>query len=335
MNKLIHLALATTLLLSQAACTTREAGSDTREAGSDSRIPILFDTDANNELDDQHALAYLLFNEEVFHTVGITVNATRHGGDIDEQLEEALRVIKLCDWGGKVALKAGANGSFADILPHLGEADYDGKEAVDFIIAESLKPRDQKLLLLPVGKLTNMALALVKEPAIAEKVKILWLGANYPAPGEYNLDNDTAALNYILNHTVPFDMALVRYGEPSGTAAVMASQSEINERMPGKGPRVEEAVVGRHGGSFHTIGDYSVDLFAHIDYYDEGKHRSLFDMAAVAIVKNPEWAKRREIPAPLYVHDAWQERPGNPRTIGLWEHFDRDLIMQDFYTSFP
>ena len=25
-------------------------------------IPVIFDTDANNELDDQHALAYLLFS---------------------------------------------------------------------------------------------------------------------------------------------------------------------------------------------------------------------------------------------------------------------------------
>jgi inosine-uridine nucleoside N-ribohydrolase len=307
----------------------------TQDADQDNRIPVLFDTDANNELDDQHALAYLLFNEEVFNTVGITVNATRNGGGIEEQVEEALRVIKLCNMEGKVPLKAGADGNFPEILPQLGEASYDGKEAVDFIIAESMKKRDQKLLLLPVGKLTNIALALVKEPAIAERVEVLWLGANYPAPGEYNLDNDTAALNYILDHKVPFDLALVRYGEPSGTAAVLASQTEINERMPGKGPYVEEPVEGRHGESFHTFGDYSVNLFEHIEYYDEGKHRSLFDMAAVAIVKNPEWAKRREIPAPLYVHDAWQERPGNPRKIGLWEHFDRDLIMQDFYASFP
>ena len=26
-------------------------------------IPVIFDTDANNELDDQHALAYLLLNQ--------------------------------------------------------------------------------------------------------------------------------------------------------------------------------------------------------------------------------------------------------------------------------
>lgn len=48
-------------------------------------IPVIFDTDANNELDDQHALAYLLLNEETFDVLGITVNATRSGGEIEDR----------------------------------------------------------------------------------------------------------------------------------------------------------------------------------------------------------------------------------------------------------
>ena len=39
-----------------------------------------------------------------------------------------------------------------------------------------------------------------------------------------------------------------------------------------------------------------------------------------------------EIPAPRLVEGAWQERPENARRITLWEHFDRDAILQDFYT---
>jgi hypothetical protein len=38
---------------------------------------VILDTDANNELDDQHAIAYLLFNGQVFDVEGITVNRTR------------------------------------------------------------------------------------------------------------------------------------------------------------------------------------------------------------------------------------------------------------------
>ena len=43
-------------------------------------IRVILDTDANNELDDQHAIAYMLFNGDTFHVEAITVNRTRNGG---------------------------------------------------------------------------------------------------------------------------------------------------------------------------------------------------------------------------------------------------------------
>ena len=43
---------------------------------------VILDTDANNELDDQHAIAYMLFNGDYFQVEGITVNRTFNGGDI-------------------------------------------------------------------------------------------------------------------------------------------------------------------------------------------------------------------------------------------------------------
>ena len=52
-------------------------------------------------------------------------------------------------------------------------------------------------------------------------------------------------------------------------------------------------MTGRHGGAFTNFGDYSVDLFEHIDLYGDPPSRALFDMAAVAIVKNPAWATLR------------------------------------------
>jgi purine nucleosidase len=130
---------------------------------------------------------------------------------------------------------------------------------------------------------------------------------------------------------VPFEIALVRWGRPSGTAAVRVTREEIRARMPGKGPRVAVPVAGRNGGQFTTFGDYSVDLFDHIEMSGDPPARALFDMAAVAIVKNPAWAHPVRIPAPQLVDSKWVERPANPRTIVLWENFDRDAIMKDFY----
>lgn len=304
-----------------------------QEMAQDDRVRVILDTDANNELDDQHAMAYIFFNDNVFNTLGVTVNATFNGGDIQGHYNEAKRVMQLCNVFGKIPLFKGANGSFEEIRPHVNEEDFDGHEAVNFIIEQAHAVDGEQLVLLPVGKLTNIALALEKDPSIASKVRIVWLGSNYPEPGEYNQDNDPESMNYILNVDVPFEMVTVRYGKSTGTGAVTANRNEINENMPGKGPVATEPVTGRHGGTFENFGDYSVNLYEHIDTYDSAGTRSLFDMAAVAIVKNPNWAERVEIPAPILIENEWQERPDNQRKMVLWENFDKKAIMADFFDS--
>ena len=297
------------------------------------KIRVIFDTDANNELDDQHAQAYLLFSGQTFAVEGITVNATKNGGNITEQYAEAERVLKLCNLYGKIPLLKGANAGFFEIKDHLNAADFDGAEAVNFILQQANVQDTRPLVIIAVGKLTNVALALQKDPAIAQRVRVVWLGSNYPEPGEYNQDNDTTALNYVLNTRVPFEMVTVRYGESSGTDAVRVTQNEINQRMPGKGPTITEPVTGRHQVAFNNFGDYSVNLFQHIQYHGNPPARALFDMAAVAIVKNPAWASAKKISSPLLYNNVWEERPGNPRKITVWENFDRDKIMADFYQT--
>ena len=297
------------------------------------KLRVLVDTDANNELDDQHALAYLLFNGRSFDVEGVTVNATRGGGDISQQVAEARRVLALCTLQDKVPLKAGANGSFTQIRPRLGEAAFDGADAVNFIIERAHAAGDSKLVLLPIGKLTNVALALAKDPSIASKVRIVWLGSNYPDKGEYNQENDLDAVRYVLSVNVPFEIATVRYGTGTGTDAVRVTRADIGKRMPGKGPRAASPVAGRHGGTFTTFGDYSVSLFEHITLDGTPPSRALFDMAAAAILKNPAWARREEIPAPALVGEHYAPSTTNSRRIALWTHFDREAILADFFAT--
>ncbi len=296
------------------------------------KVRVLFDSDANNELDDQHALAYLLFNGGSFDLEGVTVNRTRNGGDVSKHREEAIRVVKLCQLHPRVKVHLGANGSFDEIKGQVGQASFDGSDAVDLIIRRAHVKDDRRLILLPVGKLTNIALALKKDPSIIPRVKVVWLGSNYPEPGEYNQVNDEPSLNYVLNTGVEFEIAIVRYGKPSGTDAVRATLEEIRRIMPGKGPQVDP-VVGRHGKSFRNFGDYAINLFENIKLHGDPPSRALFDMAAVAIVKNPKWATASEIPAPILDDGNWVERPENPRKIIIWEDFDRQAIMSDFYRT--
>ena len=103
------------------------------------KIKLIFDTDANNELDDQHALAYLLLNGDVFDLKGITVNATINGKGIQGHYDEAERIMQLCNLKNAVPLLKGAEGNFGTIAEDFDPNHYDGQEAVDFILEETQK----------------------------------------------------------------------------------------------------------------------------------------------------------------------------------------------------
>lgn len=300
--------------------------------GQEKKLPIILDTDANNELDDQHALAYLFFNDETFDIKGITVNTTYNGGEIDQHYDEAKRIADLCDVSGKYPILKGANGNFDELKARAQSETLDGKIAVDFIIEQAHKTKKEKLIVAAIGKLTNVALAIEKDPSIKEHIKLVWLGSNYPEPGEYNQENDIPSLNYLLEQDLDFEIVTVRYGKKSGSDAVKVSLNEVREKMVDMGPEVEP-VMGRHGGSFTNFGDYSIELFSKIDLYGDPPSRALFDLVALAVLKNSQWGEKRSIPSPTVVDEKWVDRPQNRKRITLWENFDRKAIINDFYES--
>ncbi len=311
----------------------RTTSRETAVKSENPRIPVIIDTDANNELDDQHALAYAFFNSQVFDVLGVTVNATRNGGNINFHLDEAERIMKLCKVSEKIPLHKGADGAYQEIKNKAPESEFDGFEAVNFIIETARAQMNRKLVLIPIGKLTNIALAIQFAPDIKEKVRIVWLGSNYPGPGEYNLENDIPSMNYLLEQEVEFEMVTVRYGEPGGSDAVKVTPEMINTRMAGRGPAVNDTVIGRHGAGFVRFGDYSVNLFEHVELYGTPPSRSLFDVVALAIVKDPAWGEVFEIPAPVMIDEKWVEQPDNERKIKVWEKFDVDAIIDDFFNT--
>lgn len=295
---------------------------------------VIFDTDANNALDDQMALAYLLLSDDTFSVRAVTTCATSAGGPIALHDQEAARVLALCCRTQTVPLLTGAQGNFDDLQATLTDPLHDGYRAVDGIISEAhLHSAAQPLTLIAVGKLTNVALALAKDPSITHQLRVVWLGSNYPEPGEYNLESDTSSVNYLLNSDIRLEIVPARYRQDSGTWAVQVTIDEACRRLSGQGPKASPAIEGRNGGQFTTFGDYAVHLFRHSPHADQSSACSLFDLATVAIVKQPAWAKPRVLPAPILVEGQWMERPDHPRTIILWEHFDRDAILSDFFDT--
>ena len=297
------------------------------------KVRILLDTDANNEIDDQHAIAYMLLSGDVFLVEGLTVNRTNNGGDIEAQALEAERVVGLCNMHPALRVTRGASSSFGEIVSRIDKPRFDGSDAVNLIIQRAEAYDGQKLVLLAIGKLTNVALALKKRPDIVDKVKLVWLGSNYPKPGEYNLEADPESLNFVLDRAVEFELAVVRYGAQSGTSAVRVTLEDLAVKLRGQGPTTRSPITGRHGGNFTHFGDYSINLLSNVDLYYDPPSRALYDMAATAILKNPDWAEARTIPAPTLENGIWRERPDNSRKVVIRENFNHKMIVDDFYRT--
>lgn len=320
---------ALALLLSACAASEEPPASTTSPVQADTaRTRVIIDTDANNELDDQHAIAYALLSGDAFQVEGITVNRTDNGGDIDAQTQEARRVVRLTGLDGAVPIREGASGSYQAIAPQVDASDFDGAAAVNFLIERAHASDERPLVIVAIGKLTNVALALEKDPSIASEIRVVWLGSNFPEPGEYNLENDPSAVNPVIESDAPFEVAVVRYGQSSGTAAVQTFQPEIHARMPGLGPAVEAPVTGRHGGAHRTFGDYSVALFDHVDQYA----RALYDVAALAVVKNPSWGVRRTAGPYRLEEGEWVRQSGGDDLV-IWELFYTSKILDDFFAT--
>jgi hypothetical protein len=117
------------------------------------------------------------------------------------------------------------------------------------------------------------------------------------------------------------------------THALRASLEEVRRLLPGSGPRITPPVEGRHGGCFERFGDYAVSLFENIDLHGDPPSRALFDMAAVAIVRNPAWA-RAVTRRPLFSSAGSGSTAPRTRAASCsLENFDRAAILKDFYDS--
>ncbi|MDO6657709.1 nucleoside hydrolase [Anaerobacillus sp. 1_MG-2023] len=154
---------------------------------------------------------------------GITTVA----GNVDVE-KTTLNALKVCDFIGlDVPVARGAEQPLVktrEFAPDIhGDSGLDGPElpevpkkmmidqhAVDFII-ERLLDSDGEITLVPTGPLTNIALAIEKEPAIVGKIReIVLMGGgtfgNWTPTAEFNIYVDAEAANVVFNSGVPVTM---------------------------------------------------------------------------------------------------------------------------------
>ena len=174
------------------------------------RIPIIFDTDIGDDIDDALALALALQSPELDVRAVTTVI-----DDTETRTRLAWKELGL--YGRRdIPLATGASEPLLDPMRPgrarqfevLTDADTvpaaAHRRAADLIV-ETLLHSPEKLTLVPVGPLTNIALALKLEPRIKSHIEriVLMGGAFNLLRAEYNIWRDRAAAEIVFRSGVP------------------------------------------------------------------------------------------------------------------------------------
>jgi purine nucleosidase len=237
---------------------------------------IIIDTDPGQ--DDAVAILLALGSAEL-EIVGITAVA----GNVPLELTEK-NARKICELAGRpdVKVHAGAIRPLARELvtaeqvhgktglngPQLPEPTMKPQDqyAVDFIVETAMKEERGTITLCALGPLTNIALALIREPKIAPRIKEIVLmgggffeGGNVTPTAEFNIYVDPHAADLVFKSGIPIVMmpldvthkalttakrtqAIRKLGTRVGTAT--AEMLEFFERF-------DEEKYGTDGGPLH------------------------------------------------------------------------------------
>jgi purine nucleosidase len=184
---------------------------------------IIIDTDPGQ--DDAVAILLALASPEI-EVLGLTAVA----GNVPLHLTQK-NAMKICELAGRSETKVFA-GAVHPMMRHLVTAEHvhgrtglngpdlpdpkmklEDKHAVDFIIETLMRERPATVTLCALGPLTNIALAMTREPRIVPRIQEIVLmgggffeGGNTTPAAEFNIYVDPQAADIVLKSGVPVVM---------------------------------------------------------------------------------------------------------------------------------
>lgn len=243
------------------------------------RVRVVIDNDFMGDPDDLTQLVHHLLSPSV--EIPLIVASHLHDGErwdpSDQQAAHAALVVH------DVLARMGIDGAEGVVIAGAESALPDPATPIDTpaaraIIAEALRDDPRPLYYCAGGGLTDLASALLLEPAIAERMTLVWIGGSeHPALGleapgapaaEYNLTIDVAAAQAVFG-----DAGIPIWQVPRSTyRQAMMSTAELRTRVRPLGAvgaylheeltLVAEMVVDHLGGSGETyvLGDQPLVL---------------------------------------------------------------------------
>lgn len=176
-------------------------------------MQIILDTDIGDDIDDALALAIILNSPEL-ELLGVTTVYR----DAARRTVLARHLLKV--WGMSTHVATGISrpllqpfdldlGTQFQLLDDVEISSGEAEHAVDFLLRQAREShgRGETLTLVPIGPLTNIGVALAREPELAGQVRIVLMGGCWSAPqAEWNIVCDPEAAAIVFQSGAPIDM---------------------------------------------------------------------------------------------------------------------------------
>ena len=279
---------------------------------SNKKINVILDTDTYNECDDQFALAYLIKSQDKFNIEAITVAPYSHTKRdvkvIDGQVLSYNEILKICNWLNFDTI----NKVFKGSMDYIQNGYDENNDAVNKIIEVALK--NDKIYILGIGAITNIALAIKKEPKIIDRIEIIWLGGNeieYKDNLEYNFKQDIEAVKIVFDSTVKM--------------TILPCKNVVSDL------RIDIAELKSKLDNKKELNKYLIERFYNDRYHGIQETRVIWDISVIAYMINKNWFETEKISCPNIKEDSSYELTDNRHIITFVTKLDRDRIYEDLF----
>jgi purine nucleosidase len=195
------------------------------------KTPVILSTDVGNEIDDQWTIVYMLTNPE-FEVLGII---SAHAPTISPPAGHTSYKILLDVVENRLKMVSHPPLLEGASLPLADRKTPRPNDGVDFIIEASKKfSKDNRLTLLTIGAVTDAASAILKDPTIVDRIRIIDMGfREWPTGGEeFNIANDVKAMQVILDSEVPLVIGSGNVCRESLSLSLDQARAMVSNRGP-------------------------------------------------------------------------------------------------------
>ena len=276
------------------------------------KINVILDTDTYNECDDQFALSYMIKSQDIFNIEAITVapysHKERNETVISGREKSYNEILKICNW-----LEFDTtNKVFKGAEDYICNGYKQDNEAVNKIIEIALK--NNKTYIMAIGAITNVALAIKKEPKIIDKIEVIWLGGHSLLQDnnlEFNFKQDVNAVRIVFESKVKLTIIPCK----NVASNLRTSIYELNHYLKDKS----------------ELCNYLIDRFYNDGYHGIQERRVIWDISVIAYLINKDWFTSNEISCPNIKDDTSYELTTNNHKITMINNIDVNKVYADLF----